>query len=131
MTRRRSDDGGSISAFVVALVVVFVAVAALVVDGGRFVAARSNAADTAENAARAGAQELRRLRDGAFELDPARAVARAEQFLAAQGVGGTATADTRHVTVTVTTSVAPVMLGLFGVGPRSVVVTRTATPTDR
>lgn len=124
-------DRGSISAFVVSLVVVFVAVAALVVDGGRFVAARSNAADVAENAARAGAQELRRLRDGTFELDPDRAAESARSSLAAQGLSGTATADTRRVTVTVTTSVAPVMLGLFGVRPRTIVVVRSATPIDR
>lgn len=124
-------DRGSVSAFVVCLFVVFAACAALVVDGGRFVGARSNAADAAENAARAGAQEVRQLRSGSFVLDPGRAVARANAFLASEGLSGSATADAQRVTVTVTTSVSPSMLGLFGVSARSFSVTRSATPLDR
>jgi len=128
---RPRDDAGSISAFVVSLFVVFVACAALVVDGGRFVGARSDAADIAENAARAGAQELRQLRAGAFVIDPPRAVARAQAFLASQGMVGAVSADSRRVTVTVTSAVSPVMLGLFGVGARSFSVTRSASAHDR
>lgn len=127
----RSTDRGSISAFAAGLVIVFIACAALVVDGGRFVAARSNAADAAENAARAGAQEVRRLREGILEVDPDRAAARAEAFLVESGFIGTASADTSRVTVTVTGSVAPVLLGAFGVGARAISVTRSATPFDR
>jgi Flp pilus assembly protein TadG len=119
------------SAFVVCLVVVFVACAALVVDGGRFVAARSDAADAAENAARAGAQELTDLRTGSFVIDPPRAVARATSFLASAGFRGSAVADTQRVTVTVNATVTPQMLGLFGVGARSFSVTRSASPLDR
>jgi len=129
--RHALEDGGSVSAFVACVFVVFVACAALVVDGGRFVAARSNAADVAENAARAGAQELRELRAGSVAVDSARAVARAQAFLAIQGMSGSASADSTHVTVTVSTSVSPGMLGLFGVETRVVTVTRSATPFDR
>jgi len=124
-------DHGSVSAFVVCLFVVFTACAALVVDGGRFVAARSNAADSAENAARAGAQEVHQLRSGSFVLDPARAIARANAFLATEGLRGSTTADSQRVTVTVITSVSASMLGLFGVSARSISVTRSATPLDR
>lgn len=127
----RHRDRGSISAFVVSLFVVFVACAALVVDGGRFVGARSNAADVAENAARAGAQELREIRAGAYVIDPPRAVARARAFLSSEGLTGAVTADSQRVTVSVTSSVSPAMLGLFGVGARSFTVTRSATAQDR
>jgi Flp pilus assembly protein TadG len=119
------------SAFVVCLVVVFLAGAALVFDGGRFTAARADAADLAENAARAGAQQLDRLREGELSLDPARAVAAAQAFLASSGAAGAVTADTRTVTVTVSRSVSPVLLGLFGVGSRGISVTRSASPFDR
>jgi Flp pilus assembly protein TadG len=131
LPRTGSTDRGSISAFVAGLVIVFIACAALVVDGGRFVAARSNAADAAENAARAGAQEVRRLREGILEVDPDRAAARARAFLTESGFTGTASADTLRVTVTVTGSVAPVLLGVFGVSTRVISVTRSATPFDR
>jgi hypothetical protein len=124
-------DTGSISAFVVSLFAVFVVAAALVVDGGRFVAARTNAADAAENAARAGAQHVRQLRDGRFVLDPSKASSAARAFLAGEGVSGSVAVNDRTVTVTVRASVAPAMLGLVGVGSRSITVTRRATALDR
>lgn len=127
----RTDDRGSVSAFVASLVVVFIACAALVVDGGRFVAARSDAADVAENAARAGAQHLRGIRAGAHTVDPAAAVDAALTHVRREGRTGTATADARRVTVTVTVTVSPRMLGLFGVGAREISVTRSASPFDR
>ena len=46
--QRSTDDGGSITAFVVMLAMTFVACAGLAVDGGRLVAAKVQLADQAE-----------------------------------------------------------------------------------
>lgn len=121
-------DRGTVTAFVVTLVVAFVACAALAVDGGRLVAARVQAADHAENAARAGAQELTDLRAGQRRVDPVRARARAAAYLADHGVIGEIVATTASVTVTVVLEHHPTLLGLVGVGARSVRATRSVSP---
>ena len=64
MMQRQHEDSGSITAFVVMLMMTFVACAGLAVDGGRMVAAKVQLADQAENAARAGTQEITALRTG-------------------------------------------------------------------
>ena len=110
---------------------VFVACAGLVLDGGRLIGARTRSAAIAEQAARDGAQEVHRLRQGRIDIDVARAEARAADYLRRIGVSGSVNADTRSVTVTVTVSVRPVLLGVLGIGARTVQVSRTAEPTDR
>ena len=127
---RGVDNRGSISALVVCLVVVFVACAGLVLDGGRLVGARSRAAGTALAAARAGVQEVQRLREGLLVLDVPAAERRARSFLETVGAVGTVTATETTVTVTVTIAVTPLLLGAIGVGGRTVRVTRTASPVD-
>ena len=124
-------DSGSISALVVCLVTVFVACAGLVLDGGRFIGARARAAAVAAGAARDGVQEVHRLREGLIVVDVDRATRKAERFVQGSGLSGSATADERSVTVAVTTSVRPLLLGLVGVGTRTVTVSRTATPFDQ
>ena len=115
----------------VCLVTVFVACSGLVLDGGRFIGARARAASVAAGAARDGVQEVHRLREGLIIVDADRAVRKAEHFVRGSGLSGSASADERSVTVAVTTSVRPLLLGLLGVGTRTVVVSRTATPFDR
>lgn len=121
-------DRGSITAFVVTLVTAFVACAALAVDGGRLVADRVTAADHAENAARAGVQELTELRAGARRVDLARARARAAAYLAQHGLAGQIVVTPTAVTVTVRVEHRPTLLKLIGVGPRTVSATRSASP---
>lgn len=85
---RASGDAGTMSVFVVGLVIVLMAMAGLVVDGGRAVNARAAAADDAEQAARAGANQLdqNELRaSGRVVIDPAAAQQAATDFLAARG----------------------------------------------
>lgn len=123
-------DRGSISAAVVVLAVVFVMCGALVLDGGRLVAARAAASSDALDAARAGSQSLHRLREGAIEIESTLAVARARAHLDRIGARGLVRADGRRVWVTVETTVHPLLLGLFGVNPRQVRVTRASSPFD-
>lgn len=123
-------DRGVVTAMIAVLTVVFVACSGLVLDGGRLVAARSQAAARAHEAARAGSQELHRLRSGSLDLDPPAAVARARAHLESIGARGDAWADVRRVTVTVRIEVRPLLLGVLGLGARTVEATRSATPFD-
>ena len=122
MARWRSEEG-SVTVFVVGLTMAFMMVAGLVYDGGRVLAARRQAHDLADNAARAAAQavDLDTLRSEAgVALDPLHAQVAAEDYLATTGHAGEVlvTADTVEVTVTITTPM--VLLQLAGISERTV-----------
>jgi len=119
---------GSISGFVMVLSMTFVACAGLAFDGGRMIAARVEATDAAENAARAGAQQITSFRSGSPSIDRNSAVTSAHQFLESIGVTGTATANEDSVTVTTNIKVPMTLLGLFGVRDKSVSAVRSAQP---
>ncbi|RHA43826.1 Tad domain-containing protein [Cellulomonas rhizosphaerae] len=90
--RRLDNDreAGSVSVFVIGLVVALMILAGLVVDGGRAINARAAATDDAEQAARAGANQIDEgeLRgDGRIVLDKPAARQAAADFLAARGYG--------------------------------------------
>ena len=128
VSNRRCFERGSISGFVVVLSMTFVACAGLAFDGGRMIAARAKATDAAENAARAGAQQVSSLRSGNPSIDRPSAVISANRFLETIGVSGTASADEKSVTVTTNIEVPRVLLGLFGVQDKSVSAVRSAQP---
>ncbi len=133
--RRRSrrphrSQTGSISGFVAVIMVALFAFAGLVIDGSRLVAGKVSAADHAGNAARVGAQEVLLLRDGRIGLDAAKASAAAHNYLASQGLNGVVSASTAGITVTVSDVVAMTMLGLVGVGSKSVSASRSAQPVN-
>ena len=90
------------------------------------VAAHVTAGDHAENAARAGAQEVTLVRLGWRLVDPRRATATARAYLDAHGLDGDVTADFRGVTVTVRVRQATTLLRLVGIEEREVSSTRTA-----
>ena len=120
MTRvARGDDRGSVSVFVIGLVVVLMAVAGLVVDGGRAINARAALADDAEQAARAGANQLDvdELRaTGDVRIDPAAARASATQFLLTRGYAPgdiTVDADAQNVDVSLEQEVPTQLLSLI------------------
>jgi hypothetical protein len=119
---------GSISGFVMVLSMTFVACAGLTFDGGRMIAARAEATDAAENAARAGAQQVTSLRSGSPRIDEKSAITAAHQFLKSIGITGAATADENSVTVTTNIKVPMTLLGLFGVRDKSVSSVRSAQP---
>jgi nanoRNase/pAp phosphatase (c-di-AMP/oligoRNAs hydrolase) len=121
-----NSDRGVVTAFVLGLVLAFVLLAGLAVDSGRLVAAHVTAGDHAENAARAGAQEVTLVRLGWRLVDPRRATATARAYLDAHGLDGDVTADFRGVTVTVRVRQATTLLRLVGIEEREVSSTRTA-----
>ena len=128
MSALSNSERGSISGFVVVLSMTFVACAGLAFDGGRMIAARIEATDAAENAARAGAQQVTSLRSGDPSVDRSSAVISANRFLESIGVIGVATADKKSVTVSTSIKVPMVLLGLFGVRDKSVSAVRSAQP---
>ena len=126
--QRQHEDSGSITAFVVMLLMTFVACAGLAVDGGRMVAAKVQLADQAENAARAGTQEITALRTGDPRIDPKIAISTAQDFMIRHQIRGQVSATDLEVTVTTTRVVSMSLLGLFGVGSRLMSAQRSARP---
>lgn len=122
MARLREEDG-SVTVFVIGLTLALLMVAGLVHDGGRVLAARRQAHDLADNAARAGAQavDIEVLRaGGTVSIDPIEARAAADDYLATTGLTGdvTVTADRVEVVVSITTPM--VLLQLVGIAQRTV-----------
>lgn len=116
------------TAFVAALLAIFVSVAGLTVDGGRLVATRIELLDHAENAARVGVQNVTSLRSGNPRVDVDRARAAAEQYLRLHGVGGAVEAFPEVVKVRASRVVPLTILSVIGLGSRLVAVERSATP---
>jgi Flp pilus assembly protein TadG len=116
---RLADDSGAISIILVLLAGALFGLAGLVWDGGRAITARQHAADLAEQAARAGANDLdlTAIRDqGSDSIDGRRAIADACHYVlvASPASGCTATATGESVTVTVTTHTPTALLGIIG-----------------
>ncbi len=116
---RPGGDVGAVSVIVLLLAGAMFGLAGLVWDGGRAITARQHAADLAEQAARAGANDLdlAALRTtGTDSLDVPRAIADACHYVqvAAPGSGCEATASGDAVTVRVTTHTPTALLGIVG-----------------
>lgn len=127
---RSERESGSIAVLLCVFVVAMFSFVGLVVDGGRAVALRSSALQQADEAARAGAEELSvyALRMGDVSIDPSVAVQAAKHFLAQEGVSGTVSANASTVTVDVERSEPTAVLGLIGI--RQITVSASATAED-
>lgn len=112
------DRGSAIAAYMLVMAVVLFAFAGLVLDGGAALAARGQAADTAQQAARAGADSLDSgsLRSGVLRADPSAAAAAARAVLSAAGVDGQVEVAGSQVTVTTYVSRPTAILSMVGVG---------------
>lgn len=109
---------GQVTLFVVVIVAAVLMLAGLVVDGGSVLAARRRAIDEAGGAARAAAQALAgaAYRDGAaVMLDPERAAAAAQSYLAATGHRGDVQVDGDQVAVRVSFDQDTALLGIIGI----------------
>ena len=132
--RRRARLGdaesGMVTAFVVIFTLALVLMAGLVLDGGLALAAKVQAVDDAQAAARAGAQAIdipTYRASGQITLDPAQATADAERYLAAAGHTGTVSVNGEQVTVTVTITQPTQILDLAGIDHLTETGTGTAT----
>ena len=123
--RHRQPDAerGAIGVFLAVLVPGLLLIIGLAVDGGAKVAATQRANAIADEAARAGGQALdvSAALAGQVRVDPAAAVAAAEDYLARNEVSGAVTVvdgDTLRVTTRVTEPTA--FLGLIGISTLTV-----------
>lgn len=113
--KRAHRDRGAVTAFAVIAVIGLLMAAGLVLDGGRLLAARRDAIDVGRGAARAGAQAVIPAvpgSGGTAQVDPVRAQALAQAYLARAGYQGDVTITGDTVTVTVHTRVSMVILPL-------------------
>lgn len=133
MSRRSAlrGDAGNAGIVLVLITPALFGVAGLVVDGGRAINARQLAANQAEQAARAGADQLDldavRAGEG-LRIDPFAARGAAERYLAASGGSGTVAVDSTTVTVTVTTTTRTAFLAVVGINQFRVTGTATGRP---
>lgn len=124
------DERASITAFVAIVAIALVLVAGMAYDGGQVITAHTAARNNAEQAARAGAQQidLDHLRaTNEPRLDPIAAESAAVDFLERAGATGTATVSGASITVTVTRT--QPMLILPG-SDRTMTVSETASAVD-
>ena len=124
------DESGMVTAFVVIFTLALLAMAGLVLDGGLALAAKVQAIDDAQAAARAGAQAIDiplYRATGQVTLDPGEAVADAHRYLAASGHTGTVAVTDDEVTVTVSVTQATQILSIVGVDQLTVSGTGSAT----
>ncbi len=127
---QKSQDG-VVSAFVVGLLMTFIACAGLGVDGGRLVSVRLTLADHAENAARLAAQELTSLRTGSPKIDQSGAHRLALRYLNDNNLSGDISTSANSVSVTVSQTVEMSILRLFGARDHLISVTRRVEPRDQ
>jgi len=125
----RRGDRGSASGWAIGTMMVGLLLAALLFDGAAAMTAKASALQVAQQAARAGADQidLAALRNtGQLQLDPAAAQAAALAWLEQAGATGTATATTEQVAVTVTVTQPTVLLGAVGITTFTLSATATA-----
>lgn len=129
LRRRVGGDSGQVTAFAVVFCAALLAIAGLVLDGGLALSAKVQALDSAEAAARAGAQELDLplfRTTGVARLDPTSAAETAEAWLASAGLDGEVSATISVVTVTVHSVTDTQLLQLVGVDELRVSATASA-----
>lgn len=115
---RRRDERGAAAAWTLILTTTaFVALLGLVGGGGELINERVEAKRAAEQAARAGADELSAsaVRSGSDKVDSGAAIARAKGVLRQAGWAGSVRVNGSDVTVTASGTREPRFLGLLGV----------------
>jgi Flp pilus assembly protein TadG len=133
-----SGDRGSLTLMLIIMFVSLLALAGLVIDGGAQLDAASNASSIAQEAARAGADQVNQsaaYASGTFEVNPAEAVAAANAYLATARTdlsvtefNGTVTViGPRTIRVTVTVREPAKVLSLIGINWISASESATAT----
>lgn len=129
--RRKPGDAGQVTAMVVVVTAGLFLFAGLVLDGGLALAGKVAAADTAQEAARSGSQQidLAYLRaTQRIRLDRQRAVSAALDYVHATGDAGQVRVDGDRVTVTVTHRQCTQVLSLVGVDDLTTSASATARP---
>ncbi|HET7014768.1 MAG TPA: pilus assembly protein TadG-related protein [Streptosporangiaceae bacterium] len=119
---QRERDSGSLTLMLAALLVVLLAFAGLVIDGGRQLDQKENAYAIAQEAARAGAGIVNTstaYSSGTYRVDLPQAITAARSYLANAGYSGSVTGTGDTIRVTVTVSENTTMLSLVGIDKMS------------
>lgn len=121
MIRRRltDDDRGDASVMLIVVMVALIAMVGLVVDVGGRLRAADQAAYVARQAARAAGQQIEtaQAQDGVRpDVTNSGAQAAANAVIGASGMTGAVDVSGQTVTVTVTTTYTPQLLGIVGAG---------------
>jgi len=113
------QDTGSLTLLLAFLLVSLLALAGLVIDGGRKLNQSANAYAIAQEAARAGAGMVDRsaaYQSGTFDVDEGQALAAARTYLSGAGYTGSVSPDgTQKIRVTVTVKERTLVLSLIGI----------------
>ena len=130
---QRDEDRGSVTAYLLIMTVALILLAGLVLDGGAALAAHGRAADTAQQAARAGADaldvaSLRSPTPAGLSANPAAAQRAAQAVLGAAGISGEVTVSGSQVTVSARVSEPTAILSMVGVDQVGGSATATALP---
>src|SRR6266566_6299742 len=116
---RADGERGSLTLMLAAMMVALLALAGLVIDGGRKLNQSASAYAIAQEAARAGAGMVDRsaaYRSGSFRVDEGQAIAAARSYLVAAGYSGSVAPDgTQQIRVTVTVTRPTLVLSLIGI----------------
>ncbi len=116
---RADGERGSLTLVLAVLMVALLALAGLVIDGGRKLNQSASAYAIAQEAARAGAGMVDRsaaYRLGTFRVDEGEALAAARAYLTGAGYSGSVTSDgTQRIRVTVTVTKPTLVLSLIGI----------------
>ena len=130
---RGHGEEGMVTAFVVIFVFALLLLAGLVIDGGLTLAARVQAIDEAQAAARAGAQAINLplfRTTGQVELNPTQAQQEAEAYLASTGHLGNVRVVGNEVEVSVSITQRMQILGIGGIGSLTVTGHGNASPVE-
>ena len=121
---------GSLSAMMACLVMATMSLAGLAYDGGRVVSMYMEMSDTAQNAARLGGQQLVGIRSGHPRIDEDLATSAMRVYLKARGLTGKFDVQGTKATVEVFQKVPMRILGIIGIGDRTIRVKRTVDVVD-
>ena len=121
---------GSLSAMMVCLVMATMSLAGLAYDGGRVVSMYMEMSDTAQNAARLGGQQLVGIRSGHPRIDEDLATSAMRAYLVVRGLTGKFDVQGAKATVEVSQKVQMRILGIIGIGDRTIRVIRTVDVVD-
>lgn len=121
-----SSQRGSISALTVSIVMSALTLVGLVFDAGSSVNEYSRLSDIAENAARAGAQEVVGLRAGDLRIDSRYAKTTSQAYLHSHGVSGRVEVHQDSVSVEVLGLRRFQILRIIGLGSQRLHIVRTA-----
>ena len=131
LAARLRADRGSATGWAIGTIIVGLLIVALVFDGAAAMTARATALDVAQQAARAGADQLdlALLREQAVvAIDPAAAQDAAQQWLHNADAEGAVNATAADVTVTVTVIQPTVLLAVVGIPTFTITAAATAEP---